>query len=166
MSLHWSFASREHDESDFARFQCWDGDERLPWVEEAENYVRASVLRHSQYVLAFRDQNDDLLAVSAFDPRVVLVPIVNPIEHPAWHLQVMAIRLDQQRRGLSAGVFKGTFAAMRSVDPHRVLYTANVHKDNRPSLKAGVAVGLWPFQKKDDHYLELLGEVPPDDPCP
>jgi RimJ/RimL family protein N-acetyltransferase len=161
LPLSWSFATVERDANDFAHFQCWNGDPGLPWVEEAENYVRAWVLRRSENVLAFRDEGGALVAVSAFDPRVILVPIVNPVEHPGWHLQVVAIRLDQQGHGLSREIFTGTFAAMKSVDPNRVLYTANVHKDNRPSLRAGAAVGLLQFRRKDAFYLELLGEVPP-----
>jgi RimJ/RimL family protein N-acetyltransferase len=160
VSLAWSFATRDRDEDSFARFHCWDGNSDAPWVEEVENYVRAWLLREAEHALAFRDDGGDFIAVAGFDPRTIFVPIVEPVAHPGWHLQVVAVRLESQRQGLSQEVFSGTFAAMREVDPGRVLYTATAHRENTASLRAAALAGLLPFRRKDEHYVELLGEVP------
>lgn len=159
MALSWSFARRE-DEDEFAGFSCWDGAAGTPWVEEVENYVRGWVLRDARYVVALSNEDGELVAVAAFDERSIGVPLVAPVDHPGWHLLVVAVRLDQQNRGLSKEVFDCVFEAMRSVDPERVLYTAYVHRENRASMRACARVGLLPFHPKDEHYNTLLGEVP------
>ncbi len=159
MPLSWSFTGHD-DDDEFGTFSCWDGDPSAPWVAEVENYVRAWALRDAQYVLTFRDDEGTLVAVAAFDKRVISVPIVEPIDHPGWHLLVVAIRLQDQRKGLSRDVFGGIFEAMRAVDSDRVLYTAYVHIANRSSVEACARVELLPFVQKDEHYWILLGEVP------
>jgi hypothetical protein len=51
--------------------------------------------RHREtHVLAFRAEGQ-LVAVSAFYYRVVEVPAVQPVEHDAWHLDVLAVRFDK-----------------------------------------------------------------------
>lgn len=148
------------NDADFAAFSCWDGDDATPWIEEAENYVRGFVLRRAENVLAFRTAENELVAVSAFDERTIHVPIVNPVAHDGWHLQVVAIDCDHQKRQLSRQIFEATFAAMRDRDPSRVYVTARVHKDHSNSAKACDAVGLSLLRPNDEHYLILLGEVP------
>lgn len=162
MTLTWSFARRDEgeDEDDFASFCCWDGSPSAPWVEEVENYVRGWVLRDARHVLALRNEDGELVGVAAFEERTIGVPLAAPVDHPGWHLLVVAIRLEDQRCGLSGDVFAAVFEAMRAVDANRVLYTAYVHRDNQASLRACGGVGLLPFQPKDDHYWILLGEVP------
>lgn len=149
------------DDAEFAAFCCWDGDDATPWAEEAENYVRGWALQHAEHVLAFRDNGGSLVAVSAFDRRVIAVPLVAPQDHPGWHLQVVAVDIDHQGRGVFGDVMSATYDAMRSLDPDRVLVTAHVHRDNEHSLKACRRHGLLPFVGLDEHYLVLLGEVPP-----
>jgi RimJ/RimL family protein N-acetyltransferase len=159
VAVSWSFARLE-DEAEFASFSCWDGVAGTPWVEEVENYVRGWVLRDARHVVAVRSEDDELVAVAAFDERSIAVPLVAPVDHPGWHLLVVAIRLDHQGQGLSREVFDAVFEAMRRVDPERVLYTAYVHRENRASMRACARVGLLPFHPKDEHYHTLLGEVP------
>jgi hypothetical protein len=160
VALTWSFARPEDDGDDFARFACWDGAPSTAWVAEVENYIRVWALRHAKYVVAFRNELGELVAVAAFDDRVIGVPLVNPVDHAGWHLLVIAIRLEDQRSGLSREVFDGVFAAMREVDPDRILYTAYVHRANRASFEACKRVDLLPLHLKDEHYWVLLGEVP------
>lgn len=160
MALRWEFAERASHDQDFAEFACWDGRSGRPWIEETENYVRGWVLREATHVLAFRDRAGALLAVAAFDEHAVAVPLVEPVEQPAWLLRVIAIDLEHQRTGLSAQVFAGTFEAMREVDHDRVLVIARAHRRNRASLAACKSVEMLPFRAIDEHYLELLGEVP------
>jgi RimJ/RimL family protein N-acetyltransferase len=157
--LTWSFASRDGDGDEFAAFSCWDGSSDTPWVEEVENYVRHWVFRDAQHVLALRNENGDLVAVAAFAQRTIAVPLLAPVDHPGWHLIVVAIRLEDQRHGLSAEVFSAVFEAMRTVDPDRVLYTATAHRENVGSMRACERIDLLPFVLKDDHYWVLLGEV-------
>lgn len=159
MPLSWSFASREDDEGEFASFLCWDGDPSTPWIAEVQNYVHGWIFRDAKHVLAFRDLRGELVAVAAFDERVISVPIVAPVNHAGWHLLVVAIRLEDQGRGFSREVFDGVFEAMRTVDSERVLYTAYVHQANRSSVEACRRVGLLPFLRKDEQYWILLGEV-------
>lgn len=160
MRLTRSFATREYDEDAFAAFSSWAGRDGEPWIEEADNYVRVSVLRHAAHVLAFRDAARDLVAVSAFDERTIAVPLAAPVDHPGWHLQVVAIRVEDQRKGLSQLIFQETFAAMRELDPERVLVTAHAHKDHFASISACRQAGIEAFYMKDDDYWMLLGEVP------
>jgi RimJ/RimL family protein N-acetyltransferase len=160
MDLQRTFASREADADDFAAFSCWDGNPNAPWIEEAENYVRGWVLSNARHVLAFRDGEGHLVAVTACDERVVSVPLVAPADHPGWHLQVLAIELSYQRQGLSRDVLARTLDAMREIDPARALVTAHVHKDHDASLRSCAQAGLTRFFLKDDDYWVLLGEVP------
>lgn len=148
------------DDGEFAAFSCWDGDDSTPWIEEAENYVRGFVLREVEYTFAFRDDDDQLVAVSAFDRRSIVVPPADPVEHPAWQLQIVAITLGLQRQQLCREVFEMTFDAMRAADPKRVLVAAHVHNEHRASRRACEAVGLEYWFPKDDTYTILLGEVP------
>jgi RimJ/RimL family protein N-acetyltransferase len=160
MDLKRAHASREVDEDAFASFSCWDGNPGTPWIEEAENYVRGWVLSNAQHVLTFRDTGGRLLAVSAFDERVISVPLVAPADHPGWHLQVVAIDLEHQHRGLARDVLDQTLDAMHELDPERVLVTAHAHRDHRASLKVCANAGLVRFIPKDADYWILLGEVP------
>ena len=158
MPLAWQFASYA-DVDDLAAFACWDGDPAKPWEEEVENHIRGWVLRQHEHVLTFRHAGE-LVAVSAFDPRFVGLPLVRPIDQPAWHLQVVAVRTESQGAGLVSEVLAGTFAAMQSVDTSRVLITATAHRENAKSLRVCAKVGLTWFRDIDEHYVELLGEVP------
>lgn len=145
-------------------FECWDGSEDVPWAEEAENYIRASLLRHARHVLALRDELGELVGVSAFDERNILLPINTRTAtiHPSWHLQVVAVRVDLQGQRLVDEIFELTFDAMRQADTERIIVTARVHRKNLPSLKACARHSIDPLREVDDHYLELLGEVPPE----
>jgi hypothetical protein len=149
------------DDEDFAAFECWDGDPTAYWSEEVENYVRGSVLRHAHYVLAFRDGDGKLAAVSAFDSRVIQVPLVAPSSHPTWHLQVIAVRLDLQGHHVADQVFAETFRAMRDEDKNRDIVTGNVHRANAPSRHACARHGLDSFLPLDADYDIVLGEIPP-----
>jgi RimJ/RimL family protein N-acetyltransferase len=160
VALRRSFATRVQDADEFARFACCPSG-GPPWIREAEDYVRVSVLSHATWVLAFRDDDDALVAVSAFDPRVISIPLNEPVDHLGWHLQVVAVRLDRQRERLSQEVFARTFAAMREIAPERLLVTAHVHREHRASRTAAERAGLELLVPKDDHYWLLLGEVVP-----
>jgi RimJ/RimL family protein N-acetyltransferase len=160
LALRRSFATRVLDADEFAGFRCCPNPGE-PWVQEAENYVRAFVLGHATWVLAFRDEQEELVAVSAFDPRIVEVPLAQPVAHEGWHLQVVAIAVEHQRQGVSRAVFDETFATMRDIAGHRVLVTANVHRDHVASRTAAERVGLLPLVPIDEHYWMLLGKVPP-----
>lgn len=161
MTLVWTRADASRDAADFESFNCWNGNAGVPWVEEVENYVRWWVLDDAQYVVAGRDDGGRLAAVAAFDERVIAVPLVAPIDHPGWHLQVVAIRLDLQASRLFDEVIETTFRIMRSIDPERILVTARVHGANRESLRACARHDLDPFVGLNDDYVDLLGEVPP-----
>jgi hypothetical protein len=158
--LTWSLAT-DADADEFAQFACCQG-AREPWILEVENYVRGWVLRRAQYVLAHRNEAGTLLAVSAFDETVIGIPLVSPLDHPGWHLQVVAISLDHQNQGLSQEIFASTFNAMRQLDVDRVFVTANVHREHVMSHRACARVGLTPWIPLDDAYWILLGEVPTD----
>lgn len=119
------------------------------------------MLREAQETLAFRTEQGELVAVSAFDPRVITFPPTEPIEHQGWHLHVVAIALEYQRQGLCGQVLQETFAAMRDIDSSRVFVTANVHNEHRSSIKACATAGLTFWLPKDEHYSILFGEVPP-----
>jgi RimJ/RimL family protein N-acetyltransferase len=160
LRLHRSFATRVLDTSEFAHFSCCPNPGE-PWVREAEDYVRGFVLGHATWVLAFRDEQNELVAVSAFDPRIIEVPLAQPVAHEGWHLQVVAIALQHQAQGLSRMVFEQTFEAMRDIAGHRVLVTANVHRAHTASRRAAARVGLLTLLPLDDDYLILLGQVPP-----
>ncbi len=159
MALHASFADADATD-EFNRFRCWDGDPDTPWIEEAENYVRVSVLGDAEFVLAIRDDQEHLVAVAAFDYRIIEVPIVRPQQHAGWHLQVVALDLELQGMRLSGEVFQLVFDAMTQVDADRVLVTAHVHIKHAASLAACQRVGLTVLKPLDEHYDVLLGEVP------
>lgn len=159
--LSWSWAG-DADAEEFAAFVCCDRETADPWVIEAENYVRGWVLGHADHVVAHRNEAGVLVAVTAFDHSVIGIPIRNPLDHPGWHLQVVAVSADQQNQGLSSEIVSGTFEAMRSVDRDRVYVTANVHRNNRASLTACDRAGIQLWYQRDDDYLVLLGEVPAD----
>lgn len=84
------------------------------------------------------------------------------MEVPGWLLQVVAVRLDEQRNGRSTEVFEGTFEAMRTLDGTRAVIRANVHKDNAASIKACKKVGLIELMPLDGEgpYWVFLGRVP------
>lgn len=161
MALRWELADRTRDDAEYADFACWDGRPGRPWIEEVENYVRGWVLRDARHVLSFRTDGGQLAAVAAFNEHVVQVPLVEPVDHPAWLLTVVAVHLDHQRNGLSGEVFAGVFEAMRRFDPARVLIAGRVHRRHRASVSACKKVELRPWRSIDEHYVELLGEVPP-----
>jgi len=157
--LTWSWAT-DDDADEFAQFVCSQGAAAPPWEREAEAYVRAWVFRHAQYVLAHRNEDGALIGVSAFDETVIGVPLLSPLDHPGWHLQVVAISLDHQNQGHSHEVFDGTFEAMRQRDADRVFLTANVHRQHGVSQHACEKAGLTPWIPLDDEYWILLGELP------
>lgn len=156
--LSWSWAD-DSDADEFSGFVCSDENSEA-WVLEAENYVRNWVLRRAERVLAHRDETGHLIAVSAFDSVVIGLPLLSPIDHPGWHLQVIAISTAHQNSRVSGEVYSGTFDAMRQLDSDRVFLTANVHRSHAASLRAAAKVGLEPWYPMDDHYWVLLGEVP------
>jgi hypothetical protein len=159
VTLASSFATAA-DRDELAQFVCWDGNPYEPWVEEAQNFVRAWMLSRTQHCLMTRGEARRLIAVAAFDPRVIGLPLVRPIDHNAWHIQVLAVSLPFQAHGLAASIFDQVFAAMRQLDPDRVLVTANVHRDNHHSLSACSKVGITPLVPVEEAYWLLLGEVP------
>lgn len=159
MRLGWAQAHPGSDDADLDGFRCWNGDPDVPWVQEVENYVRRHVLHDVPYVLAGRSGRDNLEAVAGFDRRVIAVPLADPVDQPGWHLQVIAIELASQGKGLFDETMRATFDIMRAVDPGRVLVTAHVHRENEASLKACARWELDVFQPLDEHYWVLLGEV-------
>jgi RimJ/RimL family protein N-acetyltransferase len=129
-------------------------------VREAEDYVRCFALRHADFVLAFRDDDGKLVAVSAFDRRDIELPLNAPTTHPGWHLQVVALAVEHQSKGFAADVFAQTFEEMRAIATERIFVTATVHRDHRASLAAAARAGLTQLVQMDEHYWVLLGEVP------
>jgi RimJ/RimL family protein N-acetyltransferase len=154
-----SLAIRGRDDAEFARFQCWDGNAATPWVELAEEYARVWALRISDHVLAFRDDDGELIAVSAFSRGAIDIPFIGGAEHPAWYIEVVAIAVDHQRQGLSQDVFVGTFEIMQELDPTRILVTGKVHKDHSASRKACAAVGMHGLFEENDGYWIVLGDA-------
>lgn len=157
--LRWSWADAT-DADELAQFACTPPDAPEPWVAEAEAYVRGWALRHAEHVVSHRDEAGTLVAVSAFDETVVGIPLRSPLDHPGWHLQVVAINREHQNQRLSPDVFAGTFEAMRDLDPNRVFVTANVHRNHVVSQRACAGAGLLPWFLRDQDYWVLLGEVP------
>lgn len=158
MAWNRSPASPVLDIDDFAAFQCWDGDSATPWIAMVENYVRARVLHAALHTLAFRD-GDELVAVSAFDPIDIEIPLVEPIAQPGWKLQVVAIRLQRQRNGHSREVYKQTFEAMRELNPARSLVTAQIHRLHTGSMTAANRAGLDLFLTGTEFHT-MVGELP------
>jgi hypothetical protein len=153
-----AFATRADDE-EFSRFSCWDGNSALPWVEEVEDDIRGGwIFKRAEHVVAIRDDGD-LVAVSAFFPRDIGLPVVAPVPQLGWHLHALAVRLDLQRSGLSVVALEQTFAAMREIDPNRDLFTVRVHQDNVASTRLCGRYQLAPFPRDDPVYIELLGDV-------
>ncbi len=159
MAWERSFASAVLDVDDFAAFQCWNGDRATPWIAVVEDYVRVSVLRAAVHILAFRDGNGELVAVSAFDPTDVEIPLIEPVAHPGWTLQVLAIRLQHQRNGHSREVYRQTFEAMCELNPARSLVTARIHRQHTGSMTAARRAGLDLFLTGTEFHT-MLGELP------
>jgi hypothetical protein len=148
------------DANEFDAFQCWNRDPATVWAHEVENYIRGRLLWHFENItLAFREDGE-LVAVSSFYPSTIGLPLVEPVEQPSWHLDVLAVQLERQRAGVAADIFEQTFAEMRDEDPERILVTGFVHRHNGPSLVACERAGLLPLRPLDDNYWVLLGEVP------
>jgi hypothetical protein len=149
------------DDREFAKFCCCPA-EAAAWQREPENYVRAHALRRADHVLTLRSDEDELVAVSAFNRSwAEHIPLVEPRRLPAWFLLVIAIRSQDQEKGLSAELFDHTFAAMREIDRTRSLVMARVHRQHRASLETCGKVGLEPLALTDDEeYQDLLGMVP------
>lgn len=160
LHLHSRLGDLTTDADLFDSFACWDGDPDKPWVEEVENYVRIHVLKDCPHTLAFFDEDEQLIAVSAFRPSQVLIPRLVGQSRPSWHLVVAAVSLEHQGRGCSAQVFDESFDTMRGLDGDRLLVTGYVHQDNLASLKACAKAGLDPFEPKGGGYIVVLGEVP------
>jgi hypothetical protein len=146
------------DDTEFAGFYCCDATNATPWTQEAENYVRAHALRRSQHCLAFRDSGA-LVAVSAFSPTVLGLPLNQPVDQPVWQLDVVAIALNHQSQGLSSEVFQGTFEVMRQLDLERDAVTAYVHQQHAHSIRACASAGLQPLMPVNGHYWLLLGPI-------
>jgi len=147
------------DDADFGSFRCWDGDNAKPWVEEVENYVRGALLRQpDMHILAFREAGE-LAAVAAFYRRIIGLPILDPVDQQAWHLEVVAIRLDRQGQGLSSAVLQQTLEAMRVMDSDCILITGLVHCDNDGAFTACSRVGIKKLVQRDEHYWLVLGEL-------
>lgn len=148
------------DAIEFDGFGCWDRDPLTVWAHEVENYIRGRLLwRFENVTLAFREEGQ-LIAVSSFYPTTIGLPLVEPIEHPSWQLDVLAVQLHRQRAGLAAEIFRQTFEEMRHEDPERVLVAGFVHRSNGPSFDVCARAGLTPLVPRDDHYWIVLGEVP------
>lgn len=155
--LTWSWAT-DDDAEEFEQFSCSKENDE-PWIQEVENYVRFWVLRRAQYVLCHRDGSGVLVAVSAFDEIAIGIPLVSPLDHPGWHLQVVAVTDGFQNQGFSQEVFQATFEAMGGIDLDRVFVTANVHREHDHSQRACGNAGLTPWIPLDENYWVLLGEV-------
>jgi hypothetical protein len=117
--------------------------------------------RHREtHVLAFRAEGQ-LVAVSAFYYRVVEIPAVQPVEHDAWHLDVLAVRFDKQGQHLSQEALQQSLGAIQELDGSRVFVTAYVHQENAAALAVAAHFGLLPYVQHDPLYWTLLGELPP-----
>jgi RimJ/RimL family protein N-acetyltransferase len=161
--LVWSWADSTND-GEFSDFVCCEGPDAEPWVQQAELYVRAWVLREAlPLVLTHRNEDGELVGVSAFERTVVGLPPAtpeDPVDHAGWHLLVVAVALDHRGSGLSQEVFAGTFEAMRQRDPDRYLVTANVHHQHHVSLRACANAGLTLWRPLDRDYWTLAGTLP------
>jgi hypothetical protein len=148
------------DATEFDAFACWDGDAAAVWAHEVENYIRGRLLwRFENITLALREEGE-LAAVSSFYASTIGLPLVEPVEQPSWHLDVLAVQLQRQRVGLAAEVFEQTFAEMRTEDQDRILVTGFVHRDNAASFAACERAGLMRLIPRDNDYWIVLGEVP------
>ena len=160
MPFERSIATQALDFEDLAAFSCCRGTDDPPWIKEAEHYIRVAALRHAGFVLAFRDAQGVLAAVSAFDLRDIHIPMSAPAPQPGWHLQVLALATAYQGKGRSTEVFMQTFEEMKAIAGERVLVTANVHNQHAASIAAAARAGLTYLVPKDEHYTVLLGEIP------
>jgi hypothetical protein len=151
-----SFATPEVDVDEFAAFRCWDGDKNKPWIEQVENYVRVRVLKAALHTLAFRDGRGELVAVSAFDPTPIEIPVIKPVVHLGWQLQVVAICQRHQRNGRSREVYEQTFAAMRDTNSARTFVTAKIHREHRASLAAANRAGLELLMTGDPFHTMIV----------
>lgn len=154
------FAAGHYDDAaQFAQFECWDGDPAAPWAAEAQNFIRGFVLERADTSVFKWCDAGQLVAVTAFRSTVVGLPVLNPEDHVAWHLEVIGIAVTHQGHGLSQQVLEETIDVMRERDPDRVLVTANVHHQNAPSIAALASVGITPLAPLDEHYWLFLGEI-------
>lgn len=158
MKLTASFASYL-DSTEFAAFECWNGDPREPWAQEAENYIRGWALRDDVHCLSFRNEASKLVAVTAFYRRTVGIPLLKPTVYPAWHLQVMGIALDVQGQGFAKRILNQTVEAMKELDSTIFFVTAFAEKRNERSLRACASIGLHAYYMKDEYYWVMLGEL-------
>jgi RimJ/RimL family protein N-acetyltransferase len=155
VALARSFATLVND-GEFAAFECC-GDEPTPHSQEVENYVRGWVLSKARYVLAFRDEEGELVAVAGFNRTKETIGGPEPEVVDAWKLEVVAIRSDRQQQGLSREVFAGVWEAMREVNDYFNHVVASVHRDNKPSRQACANVGLHTHIDGGEDYVSLLG---------
>jgi len=147
------------DDAAFAAFSCIaPGAPSTPWLEEVDNYIRAALLRASDlHVLAFRE-GDNLVAVSAFYESRIGIPVVQPADHPAWHLEVLAVAHQRHRNGIGLQVLDHTLATMQELDPHIVFVVARAHADNDASIRLCAKRDITLFLP-DGAYQVLLGEL-------
>jgi hypothetical protein len=78
------------DRDELASFVCWDRNPNEPWVEEAQNFVRAWVLSKTQHCLISRDEAPNSVLTPGFESRAIMSPRAD-----SNHLAVMKRR----RRG-------------------------------------------------------------------
>lgn len=156
--LDWRLASDDADRNLLARFCCWDGDRTTWWIREVQNHTRAWLMDYSEHIILFTE-NGALIAVSAFSATTIAIPLVDPIDQPAWFLDLVAVSLHRQGNGLSSEVYQRMFSVMRDRDPERILVTGLVHEQNTASLRAARKVGIDPFIPVGDGYLRVLGET-------
>jgi RimJ/RimL family protein N-acetyltransferase len=153
------FPAGPDDDAAFAAFRCWDGVTGQPWTEEVENRIRGSLLRQfTNFTFAFREDGE-LVAVSSFFPHDIGIPLNQPEDVPSWHLDVMAVRFDLQRAGLSQQVLELTFDAMRAEDRERVVVSAYIHHQNTGAIQAATRAGITAFHPRDDDYWVFVGDV-------
>jgi hypothetical protein len=154
----WSYrsASIEADSDALSTFSCWDGDEERWWIQEVENHIRAWVLECSEHVLLLYE-DDVLIGLSAFSRTTIIIPSHDPSHQPAWKLDLVAIALDHQSRGISYELYQRTFSLMNELDPERRLVTGAIYEKNHASLASALKVGLIPTKRDDSGYLRVLG---------
>jgi ribosomal protein S18 acetylase RimI-like enzyme len=153
------FSAGPDDDAQFAAFTCWDGDLAKPWAHEAQNYIRAAVLRQPDtHVLKWCD-GTNLVAVVSFGTRIIGLPLLDPVDHTVWHLDVMGVARDRQQQGHAPSALQETLHAMRAEDPARAIVTADVHRLNSPAIRTLRSVGITELIQKDADYWIFLGEL-------
>lgn len=175
MRLTVADATKARDAHALLSFACWDGDPELPWAGEAEHFIRTRALASTYKTLVFRAPDRTVAAVSAFDRREVGA---GRRQLAAWHLQVVGVRRDLQRTiveseiagcptemRVSEYVLRKSFERMIEIDPERVLVTARVHEDNRPSIVACARVDLQRTERERGPYWRMFGEADPTISC-